>query len=541
MDTPSPPAWTPAPPRRGWADLLALGVWTAAVVLIFRDVVTFRGALYYFDITEINYPYRDFFARELRAGRFSRWMPGLYCGFPLYAESQAGYLHPFKYVFYPFMETWKALNLDTVLSVWLAGAGTYGWLRRHVGPSGALTGAAIFGLSGYVSAHLIHTSMINALASVPLAVWALESAWDGGRLRPVALGGLAMACQVFAGHLQDTILTAGILGLYALYRAATVRDRADRLKALAVVAGIFLVGASVSAIQWNPSREYLNRSPRAGGLDWEEITFGSWHPELLPTLLVREAYGTRARDTDWLDGYYPYHEMNVYMGLVGLALSLVGVGAYRDRWVGFWVLLAMVGAVMMLGRFTVVFDVMPHVPIIGSGRIPVRYHLWVVLAVSALAAVGVDRLSRPGPVRLRGPMAALGLLVLACVPILYYVYEPAWSEAALWVTRYHKDRSRWLTEELIVSACRTFLLLIGAGVVARLAIRAARPEIRRRWAAVLPLLALADLLGAHWNDCPTIDPTYWTVPPPTVPKLQADPGLRRVFGLGPCPPASPAT
>ncbi len=95
-----------------------------------------RGALFYFDITEINYPYRAFFAEELQAGRFSRWCPALYCGLPLFSESQAGYLHPFKYLFYPWMETWKAFNFDTVFSIWLTGLGSYLWLRRHVGPIG---------------------------------------------------------------------------------------------------------------------------------------------------------------------------------------------------------------------------------------------------------------------------------------------------------------------------------------------------------------------------------------------------------------------
>ena len=247
-----PPVW--ARSRSPWSrsDLIAIAVWTAAVAILFWNAVSLRGALFYFDITEINYPYRDFFARELQAGRFSRWMPGLYCGLPLFAESQAGYLHPLKYALYPFMATWKALNLDTVLSVWLTGLGTYGWLRRHVGASGALTGAGIFGLSGYVWAHLIHTSMINALISVPLAVWALEVAWDGGRLRALGLGSLAMACQVFAGHLQDTILTAGALGLYAVYRAITAKGMRERSLALGMTALMFSLGALVSAVQWVP-------------------------------------------------------------------------------------------------------------------------------------------------------------------------------------------------------------------------------------------------------------------------------------------------
>ena len=212
----------------GQGDWLALAVWTAALVLYFWDSVTLRRALFYFDITEINYPYRAFFADELRSGRFSRWCPGLYCGMPLFSESQAGYLHPLKYLLYPWLETWKAFNLDTILSVWLTGVGTFCWLRRHVGPAAALTGCAIFGASGYVWGHLIHTSMINALASVPFVIWGLESSWESGRWRGAVLGGSALACQVFAGHLQDALLTIGLVGMYGTFRAATEKGMTAR-------------------------------------------------------------------------------------------------------------------------------------------------------------------------------------------------------------------------------------------------------------------------------------------------------------------------
>ena len=54
--------------RRPWgrADALALLAWTVAIAAYFRDVVFLRRALFYFDITEINYPYRAFLARELQ-------------------------------------------------------------------------------------------------------------------------------------------------------------------------------------------------------------------------------------------------------------------------------------------------------------------------------------------------------------------------------------------------------------------------------------------------------------------------------------------
>ena len=521
------------PERRPWGagDLVALLVWTAVVVAFFWDAVSFRGAFFYFDVTEINLPYRDFLAKEIRLGRFSRWCPGLYCGLPLYSESQAGYLHPLKYLFYTWLPAWKAFNLDTVGSVWLTGFGTYGWLRRHVGPRGALTGAAVLALGGFEWAHLIHTSMVNALSSVPLVVWATEWAWDRGRLAGVVLGACALAAQVFAGHLQDTLLTAALLGLYTLSRAATESDWRSRFAVLGAAGGVVGLGVALAAVQWIPSKELLDRSPRAGGLTWETLTYGSWHPELLPTLVVREAYGTRARDTDWMDGFYPYHEMNAYLGLTALALAVVGAAASRDRWVAFWILLAGVGGLLMLGKFTFLFDFAHRIPIAGSSRIPVRFHLWVSLAVAALAAVGVDRMERGFPVRLRAPGLLIAALVVGSVPILIYVYAPALTQSGRWNLPAHLNRFRWLYQELTFAAVRTLIVGVLGAVSVLTAVRTRSPGVRRAACGVLPLVVIADLFGAHWRDAPTVSPSYWTTPPASVRTLKADPTLSRIFAI----------
>ena len=527
------PIWTSDPKRWGWGDALAIAVWLGGLIAFFWDAVALRKALFFFDITEINYPYRDFLAEELKAGRFSRWFPGLYHGLPLFAESQAGYLHPLKYLLYPWLWTWQALNLDTVGSIGLTGLAMYGWTRRHVGPAGALTAASVFGLSGFVWAHLIHTSMNNALISVPLVFWALEASWDGGRLRGVALGALALACQVFAGHLQDTILTLGALGLFTVYRFATAATWRARSSILGFAGALVVMGVAVAAIQWVPSKDLLDRSPRVGGLTWEQITYGSWSPELLPTLVVREAYGTLARDTDWMDGYYPYHEMNAYMGLIAMCLAVLGAGAWRDRWVGFWVLLVGVGGWFMLGRYTALFDLMNRVPVVGSSRIPVRYHLWVSLAVAALAGVGVDRLSRTDlqPVRLRGAVGFAAALIGLSVLIVMPRYAPIWTEGRRWDTPEYHEHFRWLGRELALAVGRTTILVGLAWGLATLAIRSSSPGRRKLLAGCLPGLILLDLLGSHWADVPTIDPSYWTVPPDSARKIQADPTAIRVFGI----------
>jgi hypothetical protein len=551
-------SWPMDSPAWGRKDALALGVWTCAIVLYFWPAATLQRALFYFDITEINYPYRAFFAEELRAGRFSRWFPGLYCGLPLFSESQAGYLHPLKYLLYPWMATWQAFNLDTILSIWLTGAGTYLWLRRHVGPAAALTGCAVFGLSGFMWAHLIHTSMVNALASVPFVIWGLESSWTSGRWRGVVVAALALACQVFAGHLQDTLLTALLVGFYGVYRAITEAGLGSRGAALrvaltvaarpisamvwshsrgwalnlGVAVAVIGLGALCSAVQWVPSKELLDRSPRAGGLSRDRLTYGSWHPELLPTLVVREAYGTRARDTDWMDGYYPYHEMNAYMGLIAMGLAVMGAGGIgrRDRWTNFWVLVVGFGGILMLGRFTCLFDYAHRIPILGSSREPVRFHLWVSLAVAALAAVGVERLSRPGFVSLRGALVLAGVLIGLSIPILIYIYTPVWAAPKRWNRPEHLARFAWLGRELTMAALRTAVLATAGWITAFWSTRTQDPAHRARRAALLPLLVIADLAGAHIADVPTVDPKYWTSPPLSAIRLKEDPDFVRVFG-----------
>lgn len=531
----SPPTdadpWRPEHRGLGPADLIAVAVWTAAVVLFFWDAVSLQKAFFYFDISEINFPYRDFFAGELKQGRFSRWCPSLYCGMPLYSESQAGYLHPLKFLFYPWMATWKAFSLDCVASVWLAGLGAYGWLRRHVGPRGALTGASLFGFSGFVWAHFVHTSMLNALASVPFLVWSLEWAWARGRRAGIALGAFALACQVFAGHLQDAIFGAALVMIYGAFRLVTESTWKSGLRAFATSATLVALGIALAAVQWVPSKELLDRSPRAGGLSWSELTYGSWHPELLPSMVVREAYGTRARDTDWMDGFYPYHELNTYLGLTALALAVIGGAASRDRWVAFWVFLAGLSCVLMLGRFTCLFDYANRVPIAGASRIPVRFHLWLSLSVAALAGVGVDRLERGFPVRLRAAGLLVAALVLGSIPILILAYVPAWNGTIHATMAYHVNRNHWLRRELLVASARTAALGLAAAWTIYRASRSRSGRVRGLCGSVLPLIVLADLLGSHWRDVPTIDPSYWTVPPASVSALRSDPGLSRIFGI----------
>ena len=231
-----------------------------------------------------------------------------------------------------------------------------------------------------------------------------------------------------------------------------------------------------------------------------------------------------------MDGFYPYHEMNTYVGLIAIVLAVVGAGGKgaRDRWTSFWVFLIGLALVLMLGRFTFLFDYAPRIPILGSSREPVRFAIWAAVGIAALAAVGVDRLQLNGNVSLRQGLIVAGVLVLLSVPILCFLYAPAWSG------RWNKPRNlaqfRWLGHEIVFALVRTALVSTFAWWAAWKAARAATPEGRLRWVALLPLLVIADLLGSHWVDVPTVDPRYWTEPPESVNRLKRDPSLIRIYG-----------
>ena len=171
--------------------------------------------------------------------------------------------------------------------------------------------------------------MINALASVPFVIWGLEYSWSIGAVARRGSGRCRAGVSDFRGSSSGRDPHGGAR---RRLRALSSRHRAGlraALRAIGMAVALAGLGILLSAVQWVPSKELLDRSPRAEGLSWEDLTYGRGTPSCCRRMVVREAYGTRARDTDWMDGFYPYHEMNTYLGLIAIVLAVVGAGAGR--------------------------------------------------------------------------------------------------------------------------------------------------------------------------------------------------------------------
>ena len=126
----------------------------------------------------------------------------------------------------------------------------------------------------------------------------------------------------------------------------------------------------------------------------------------------------------------------------------------------------------------------------------------------------------------------LGGLLIASLLILYPTYRPALAESWRWPQKEHAAKFSWITREVALASVRNLSLVLATLFVASRAVRSSRPRRRSLWAAVLPILSIADMAMAHANDVPTVDPSYWTVPPKSVARLHRDPSLIRIYGEG---------
>jgi hypothetical protein len=197
-----------------------------------------------------------------------------------------------------------------------------------------------------------------------------------------------------------------------------------------------------------------------------------------------------------------------------------------------WLFIGFIAAVFMLGRFTFIMDFWHHLPVLGSSRIPVRYHLWATMAAAALASQGVSLLiSADKPLKIRRPLFFLGLLALAGSAIFIWGMIPWWTESARWTTSYHRDRNAWLTRELLISAARSFSLFLIALALVRASGRNQNIAFRSLTGYLIAAIVCIDLMASHWWDMPTVDPSFWTSPPAAVGIVKADPKAARVMGI----------
>jgi hypothetical protein len=382
--------------RGGQRNLFA---WTFLAGLILLGALAgpfWAGRIYtHDDLGAFHLPVRAFYAEQLARGEPFDWTPGLFAGFYLSGEGQAGTYHPLHLVLYRFLPLPSALALEILLSYPLMLAGTYWFLKRRLGRrDAAMFGSLVFTFSGFNLLHFIHPNAIAVVSHVPWLLWAIDLAMTSSNARQVAGAEIGIALltgsQLLLGYPQYVWFSLLAEACYLAWLAAEPGARHlsgvwQRLAA-AKAAGILL-----GAVQLLPTVDALAHAARhSAGAAFSSL--GSLHALNLVQLIGPYLFADRV-----LGGNT--HEYGLYIGAVPLVL-LVWLRAEWDQ-LGRLRRLSQAAAVfgliafwLALGEGGQLYRLQQWLPLVGNFRCPCRYIVLCHLATSVLAAIALWLLVR---------------------------------------------------------------------------------------------------------------------------------------------------
>ena len=494
--------------RPGREDLVMVGILVLAFVLFFWDAILLRGAFFVQDVMVQNYPFRDFYSQALKQWQLPLWHPGINCGFPLFAEGQAGVLYPFNLLTAFLLPTFAGITANVVFHMWLGAAGTYWYLRiLSCAPAAALAGGLTYGFSGFLVVRAMSQNYIDVSGWMPFLFVLLELAFRTRQLSYLWGVSAVVGLQFLAGHPQATAYAVGAAALYGVFRAL---GQGARKRVIAAVVIMPLLGAALAAVQLLPTLELVQLSGRSGGLDFEEVAKMSLPPERLVTFLLPNAFGNPSTGSYWGQGAGFFIQLCPYVGVLPLLLALIALRERRDGVTAFFLALCGAAVILALGSHTELARLLYTLPGWSFFRIPTRFLAWVCFGGAVLAGLGMDMILSGGggqrgrrwtAIALAVPVATMAILNRHV--LLAAVDDRAWASThltQLW--QYRAD----LWSDLI--RC-TVMLVVGYALLSPRCVGWRKRAVV--W--LVPILIFADLysFGAGFNSLIPVS-TYRDVP-----------------------------
>ncbi|MDP8921390.1 MAG: YfhO family protein [Chloroflexota bacterium] len=526
-------------------ELPGVAVLALCSLVLFRDGL-FAGRIFYERDTFLFYgPIGRWVAEQLHAGNLPLWIPLIFGGYPVFADGEPGLLYPLNLLLLPILPPAASMTVMRALHLFLAGTFMLAFLRVHgVGRWGALVGGLVFGYGSFFIAQIQHENVVRSATWLPLILLLIELGLRRGgwrRQQYLVLAGLALGIAALGVHVQPVAMTLVALGLYTTYRllVGPVATRlAERLVLLAWAPGLVAaIGLGIAAVQWLPLFELGRMSYRGPGLGYDLATTWPLRWQNLPTVIL--PYLFRLDDGRYVTLWQQW-ETFLYVGIWPLALAAAGVLLVRRRIVPFFLLLAAFGVVVGLAEQSPlnVHRLLWSLPGFSSLRAPGRYAYLIVFGVAALAAFGVDGLTR---LRRRSwPVVALGLLAtlggLAATYLIVGLRSRIGDDPVRWkmlIDDYYmttRHEHEWLTGPLVYqqlvdgleltnpkTALSVALLLTAGLPILGWALWPRRAGI---WGGLVVTVVAADLLLFGYDFHPSAPRAELTAPAPVTRFLQ---------------------
>jgi hypothetical protein len=227
------------------------------------------------DITTIDLPFFEFFARVIKGQASPLWSTQIWGGHPLFAEGQGAFAHPLNIVWAavvtPIVGPIYSMNLFYWLLKIIGGIGVMGLCRTLGASFWASTFAALAVIFSGIWAHEQYVlPVFQTLTWIPWVLWAMEVWLKRPSLHSAALFGAALSLVILSGYpqgLHGTIIYAVVTILIVPFQAGTRNEwvKSWRKRAtLLLVVGAIAVG--LSFVQLFPLFELVGLSHRSTGI-----------------------------------------------------------------------------------------------------------------------------------------------------------------------------------------------------------------------------------------------------------------------------------
>ncbi|MFN2427539.1 MAG: hypothetical protein ABR587_13945 [Candidatus Binatia bacterium] len=350
-------------------------------------------------------------ARQWKSGQVPLWNPWKRTGMPLLADTTAGAIYPFNY---PFLfvspgtggadsSVFRAMDQVAALHAVMAGVFMFVFLRViGLGAAAGVLGGLVYacsGTMGWFAAWYIQIQ--NSVVWLPLILAAVHRIGTGSARRAawIGIGGGAVALQFFAGFPETSFYSALIAIGYAFSLTRSTRW----WQPSAAVAGVYVAGLLLAAVQLFPSLELQSLSRRPASLSLEVFQSLPASASMVWNWALPSA--PAAMEFPPLAAYH-FGAAAVVAAFLGLLFGLF------SRTAAFFVVVLLIGFVLSIGADTPVSGWLHRLPGFGAFRHPFKHLFEVSLAIAALAGLGAEQLMRRRG-SARWPLTVVAVAVVA--------------------------------------------------------------------------------------------------------------------------------
>ena len=374
-------------------------IYTLLLTVFFFPVLFFNDKAFPWDIVTYHYPVQYFISRWIHAGVFPLWDPHITLGYPVVGDIVAGSLYPPTLL--SFFTPWsnplrfKVVEVVLILHILLAGWGMYYLCRRlNLAQPAALLAGVVFMFGGFFPMHVEHEAWVKAISWTPLILALYMDLMNTpGVRRAITVAG-AFAMVLLAGGPSVFLHIGYLLGAWTIWQvSAQMRNKQIHagMISFAALIGVGALAAGIAMIQLLPGAELAQNSTRKH-LTFEESADGSMGATTIVTSLVPGIYGY-SKPTDLSDKVGDPSLIHVYCGWTTLILAFVGATAPSrcpgTKW--FFLAITSVAILLSFGSATPFYHLAYlFAPGFSMFRRPVGFFAYAVLAISVLAAIGVD-------------------------------------------------------------------------------------------------------------------------------------------------------